>query len=79
MREYNTVQYVTKVEHAELCNIYEQEKDEPWSLDRAQQRLVSRYQKFIARQNAAKAINLTYTRILEILRKVSKYFYAIIS
>ncbi|KOX78514.1 hypothetical protein WN51_07921 [Melipona quadrifasciata] len=58
-----------QVEHAELCNIYEQEKDESWTLDRAQQRLVSRYQKSIARQNAAKAINFTYTYILEILRR----------
>ena len=62
--------YVIKIEHAELCNIYEEEKDEPWTLDRAQQRLVSRYQKSVARQSAAKAINLTYTRILEILREV---------
>ncbi|KAK9296352.1 hypothetical protein QLX08_009670 [Tetragonisca angustula] len=58
-----------QIEHAELCNIYEEEKDEPWTLDRAQQRLVSRYQKSVARQSAAKAINLTYTRILEILRE----------
>ncbi|KAF3422442.1 hypothetical protein E2986_05677 [Frieseomelitta varia] len=62
-----------QVEHAELCNIYKEEKDEPWTLDRAQQRLVSRYQKSIARQNAAKAINLTYTYILEILRKDAVY------
>lgn len=59
---------MTQVEHAELCNIYEEKKDVPWT--RAQQRLVSRYQKFVARQNAAKAINLTYAYILEILKKV---------
>lgn len=57
-----------QVEHAELCNIYKEEKDVPWT--RAQQRLVSRYQKSVARQNAAKAINLTYAYILEILKKV---------
>ncbi|CAD1470412.1 unnamed protein product [Heterotrigona itama] len=58
-----------QVEHAELCNVYEREKDAPWTLDREQQRLVSRYQKSIARQNAAKAINVTYTCMVEILRK----------
>ncbi|XP_050600625.1 synaptonemal complex protein 1 [Bombus affinis] len=60
-----------QVEHAELCNIYEEKKDVPWT--RAQQRLVSRYQKFVARQNAAKAINLTYAYILEILKKDAVY------
>ncbi|XP_071873648.1 uncharacterized protein [Bombus fervidus] len=60
-----------QVEHAELCNIYEEEKDVPWT--RAQQRLVSRYQKSVARQNAAKAINLTYAYILEILKKDAVY------
>ncbi|XP_033183539.1 synaptonemal complex protein 1 [Bombus vosnesenskii] len=60
-----------QVEHAELCNIYKEEKDVPWT--RAQQRLVSRYQKSVARQNAAKAINLTYAYILEILKKDAVY------
>ncbi|XP_017893227.1 uncharacterized protein LOC108632883 [Ceratina calcarata] len=58
-----------QIEHVELCNIYEEEKDAPWSQDRQQQQLVSRYQKSIAKQNAAKAINLTYTYMLEILKK----------
>ncbi|XP_043587043.1 synaptonemal complex protein 1 [Bombus pyrosoma] len=60
-----------QVEHAELSNIYEEQKDVPWT--RAQQRLVSRYQKSVARQNAAKAINLTYAYILEILKKDAVY------
>ncbi|XP_017753185.1 PREDICTED: uncharacterized protein LOC108545882 [Eufriesea mexicana] len=58
-----------QIQHTELCNIYEQEKGLSWSQDRVQQQLVSRYQKSVARQNAAKAINLTYTYILGILKK----------
>ncbi|CAK9829512.1 hypothetical protein ANTRET_LOCUS6833 [Anthophora retusa] len=62
-----------QIEHAELCNTYEQEKDVPWTQDQLQQQLVSRYQKSVAKQNAAKAINLTYAHMLEILKKDAIY------
>ncbi|XP_076764354.1 uncharacterized protein LOC143431473 [Xylocopa sonorina] len=58
-----------QVQNIELCDVYEKEKRVPWPEHREQQQLVSRYQKSVARQNAAKAINLTYTYMLAILKK----------
>ncbi|CAL7943986.1 unnamed protein product [Xylocopa violacea] len=62
-----------QVENVELCNIYEQEKHVSWPENRLQQQLVSRYQKSVARQNAAKAINLTYSYMLAILKRDAIY------
>ncbi|XP_076248774.1 uncharacterized protein LOC143188423 [Calliopsis andreniformis] len=58
-----------QLEHAELYDNYVQEQEVPWARDRTQQLLVTCYQRSIAKQNAAKAINLTYAYMLGILKK----------
>ncbi|XP_076170847.1 uncharacterized protein LOC143148426 [Ptiloglossa arizonensis] len=58
-----------QLEHIKLFNDYAQEQEEPWARDKTQQHLVTRYQESIAKQNAAKAINITYTSMLRILKK----------
>ncbi|XP_054012938.1 uncharacterized protein LOC128894899 [Hylaeus anthracinus] len=58
-----------QLEYAELYNDYAQEQEEPWAQDQTQQQLVTRYQQSTAKQNAAKAINITYASMLGILKK----------
>lgn len=67
---YN-IEHLMKIEHAEVIRIYELEERVQWSQNREHQRLISLYQKSIAKQNAARAISLTYGFILKILKKVT--------
>lgn len=72
-REYKDIECCCKsqLEHAELYDEYVQEQKVPWARCGVQQQLVAHYQESIAKQNAAKAINLTYSYMLGILKKVS--------
>nr|XP_031828092.1 uncharacterized protein LOC116425046 [Nomia melanderi] len=59
-----------QLEQAKLCDSYTRERDIPWvQAETHQQQLIARYQQAIAKQNAAKAINITYSCMLEILRQ----------
>ncbi|XP_003708513.2 uncharacterized protein LOC100878388 isoform X2 [Megachile rotundata] len=58
-----------QLEHAELCDDYAREQETPWTENKLQQRLVTRYQRSVAKQNAAKAINVTYASMLDILKQ----------
>ncbi|KZC04667.1 PREDICTED: uncharacterized protein LOC107192980 [Dufourea novaeangliae] len=67
-----------QLEHAELFDSYAREREVPWTQDLTQQRLVARYQQSIAKQNAARAINITYTSMLEILREDAVHYEALL-
>ncbi|XP_076623261.1 uncharacterized protein LOC143342861 [Colletes latitarsis] len=58
-----------QLQHAKLLNDYAREQEEPWAQEQTQQQLVTRYQQSIAKQNAAKAVNITYASMLGILKK----------
>ncbi|XP_029055566.1 coiled-coil domain-containing protein 183 [Osmia bicornis bicornis] len=58
-----------QLEHAQLCAEYAQEEETPWAENRLQQRLVTSYQRSVAKENAAKAINVTYVAMLDILKQ----------
>ncbi|XP_012341756.1 synaptonemal complex protein 1-like [Apis florea] len=68
-----------QIEHAEVIRIYELEERVQWSQNREHQRLISLYQKSIAKQNAARAISLTYNFILKILKKDAMYYESLLN
>ncbi|XP_043248376.1 uncharacterized protein LOC122395110 [Colletes gigas] len=68
-----------QLQHAELLNDYAQEQEEPWAQEQTQQQLVTRYQRSIAKQNAAKAINITYASMLGILKKDAVHHEALLN
>ncbi|XP_078044078.1 uncharacterized protein LOC144473765 [Augochlora pura] len=56
--------------HATLSETYKEEQDMTWThTESVQQQLIARYQLAVAKQNAARAINLTYSCMLEILKQ----------
>lgn len=70
---------MAKLECAILSDKYEREQECPPNY--VQQRLITRYQQSMAKQNAAKSIRTTYGTMLNILEKVesNKFFLKITS
>ena len=60
-----------QLQHAKLFHDYTQEQETPWTQCETQQQLITNYQRSMAKQNAAKAINITYTSMLGILKQDS--------
>ncbi|XP_076649065.1 uncharacterized protein LOC143356903 [Halictus rubicundus] len=61
-----------QLEHVELSETYKKEQEISWTeVEGLQQGLIARYQLAIAKQTAAKAINITYNSMLEILKQDS--------